>query len=66
MAGVALNFYDFMNDPNWQDGGQVALGVFAVVGDPWLALGAGIGLAGWEIYELYQEGRGSSGSSSGW
>lgn len=67
IVGLAFNANDWLQDPNWQDAGQIGLGVVAIGAGGWIALGAGVVLAGWELYEVYEESKstGSSGGSSG-
>lgn len=67
IAGIGFNAVDWFQDPNWQDAGQIGLVIVAIGTGGWIALGAGVVLAGWELYEAYEDSKssGSSGGSSG-
>lgn len=63
IAGATMNAKSWFDDPNWQDAGQVGLGLVALGTGGWIALGAGAALSAWELYEIYQES--STGGSTG-
>lgn len=65
IAGVISNAIEFWNDPNWEDGAQMALGVALLGSGGTLAIAAGIGLGIWEIIEIYQQTSGSTGNPAG-